>query len=208
MTIYNTPVETTLVPLSQLDPSSLDHLAELHSAVMHTLLADLGIPVVRRYYEIAQTNTSVLGFCAVSASGEINGWAIGSPDPAALNASLSKSHPGWFVGQMLRLAFTRPGALVDLLRSLFSASEANLLSPGQIELTYMGVASHAQGQGLGKTMLAAFMETARLAGYTSIAISAETSNIATINLHTRAGFQITKTFREGRFERCRMECSL
>jgi ribosomal protein S18 acetylase RimI-like enzyme len=201
-------METTLIPLSQLDSSNLARLAALHCAVMHTLLADLGTPVVLRYYTIAQANPAVISFCAVSAAGELDGWAIGSPVPADLTAGLIKSNPGWFAGQVLRLALTRPGALIDLLRSQLSASDANVLKPGQIELTYMGVASHAQGRGLGKLMLAAFSEKARQAGYTSVAITVETDNSASIGLHARAGFQITKTFTEGRYHRHRMEGSI
>ncbi len=200
-------METNFTQLSQLDRPGLISLATLHSAVMHTLLADLGLPIVVRYYECAQTDPAVISFCAFSETGEFEGWAIGCADPAGLYKKL-RQPPIWFAGQMLRLAFTRPATLVDLLRSLIAPSEPNLLKPGQIELTYMGVAPGAQGRGLGKAMLAAFMQASRQAGYTSAAISVETENLTTVRLHTRAGFQITKTFREGRFERHRMECTL
>ena len=197
----------TFTPLSQLDQAGLARLATLHSAVMHTLLADLGAPLVLHYYEVAQTDASALGLCAISATGEIDGWAMGSPDPSALNARLHQPAT-WFAGQMLRLGFTHPAALIDLLRALVSASDANQLSPGQIELTYIGVAARAQGHGLGKELLAAFSAAARQAGYTSIALSVETDNPAAVGLYTRSGFKVTKNFREGRFERQRMEYQL
>ena len=200
-------MDYTFVPLSQLDSTGLTRLAALHSAVMHTLLADLGAPLVLRYYEVAQTEPKVLGLCAITSSGEIDGWAMGSPDPSALNARL-RQPLSWFAGQMLRLGFTRPGALIDLLRALVSSSDANQLAPGQLELTYIGVAERAQGQGLGKQLLAAFSAAARQAGYSSIALSVETDNPAAVGLYTRCGFKITKTFREGRFERQRMEYKL
>jgi ribosomal protein S18 acetylase RimI-like enzyme len=200
-------MEYTFTPLSQLDPAGLARLAALHSAVMHTLLSDLGAPIVFHYYEVAQSDASVIGLCAISASGEIDGWAMGSPDPSALNARLRQPLT-WFAGQMLRLSFSHPGALIDLLRALVSNSEANQLSPGQLELTYIGVAERAQGQGLGKQLLTAFSTAARQAGYTSIALSVETDNPAAVGLYTRSGFKVTKTFREGRFERLRMEYSV
>jgi ribosomal protein S18 acetylase RimI-like enzyme len=200
-------MDTTFSLLQQLDSTNLARLAALHTSVMHTLLADLGPPLVLRYYEIAQKDTSVLGLCAVSPSGEIDGWALGSPAPAALNAKL-RQPLGWFAGQMLRVTFTRPKVLIDLLRSLFSTTDSNLLKPAQIELTYIGVAARVQGHGLGKALLAAFSEAARQAGYTSIALSVETDNPAAVNLYTHSGFQIIKTFREGRFERHRLEYPL
>ncbi len=194
----------TLTPLSQLNPSDLDRLAALHQAVMHTLLSDLGLPVVRRYYEVCQQDTSVVGLCAVSTTGEFLGWAVGSPHPEQITARLR--HPlAWFATQMLQLAVTRPAALMQLAQSVFSASDANALRPGQIELTYIGVAESARGQGLGRSLLAAFVEAGRAAGYESVALSVETDNPAAIALYTNGGFRIVKTFREGRFERHRME---
>jgi len=200
-------MDYTFVPLSQLDSTGLTRLAALHSAVMHTLLADLGAPLVLHYYEVAQSDASVIGLCAISTSGEIDGWAMGSPDPSALNARL-RQPASWFAGQMLRLGFSHPGALIDLLCALISSSDANQLGHGQLELTYIGVAERAQGQGLGKQLLAAFSAAARQAGYTSIALSVESDNPAAVALYTRCGFKVTKTFREGRFERQRMEHQL
>ncbi|MCX6078104.1 MAG: GNAT family N-acetyltransferase [Chloroflexi bacterium] len=200
-------MDNKLTPLSGLDAAGLQQLADLHCAVMQTLLSELGAPMVLRYYQLAQSNASALGLCTVSNLGTITGWAMGSPQPAALNASL-RQPIGWFIGQILKLAFSRPGVLISLLRSLLSSSDPNRLSPGQIELTYIGVAPEAQGHGLGKTLLESFCESARQAGYTSIGLSVETDNLVAIQLYGRAGFKIAKTFHEGSFERHRMELSL
>jgi ribosomal protein S18 acetylase RimI-like enzyme len=89
--------------------------------------------------------------------------------------------------------------------SVLSSSSDFALQPGQIELTYIGVAPEARGQGLGKTILAAFVDAARAAGYTSVVLSVETDNLAAIALYTKFGFKITKTFTEGRYYRHRME---
>src|SRR5687768_2482528 len=137
-------MDFTLAPISQLNSAHLDHLAALHQSIMHTLLADLGLPVVRRYYEICQSEPSVIGLYAVSPGGEILGWAVGSPQPDALNARLRKPL-GWFAGQMLWLAFIRPGVLWQLAASVLSSSSQMEAEPGAIELTYIGVAPSARG---------------------------------------------------------------
>ena len=191
-------------PIAQLDVSGLERLAALHQPVMHTLLSALGLPVVRRYYEICQRDPSVVGLCAVSETGEMLGWAVGSPHPDQVNAQL-RTPLIWFAGQMLTLAVRRPAALMQLAQSVLTASDANALRPGQIELTYIGVAGAARGRGLGKGLLAAFLEASRAAGYVSVALSVETDNPTAIALYTNGGFQITRTFHEGRFERHRME---
>ena len=195
------------MPISRLDQPGLARLAALHCAVMHTLLADLGAPLVLHYYEAAQADPCVLGLCASAPDGSLLAWALGSPDPAALNARL-RQPPVWFAGQMIRLVFTRPAAFIELLRSVFATNQANTLHSGQIELTYIGVAPQAQGQGLGRAILAAFIAGAKSAGYTSIALSVETDNPAAVALYTKSGFQISQSFTEGRFKRHRMQYPL
>ncbi len=204
-----------LLPLAKLPPASLPALADLHAATMPTLLTDLGRAVVLRYYQIAQADPSVIALCVLEAPQPVTetpistpqspiAYCLGSPNPSALNARLRTPLP-WFAGQLLKLAFIRPGVLVQLAQSVLTASSANDLLPGQIELTYIGVAPAARGQGLGTTILAAFVEAARAAGYTSIALSVETDNPAAIALYTKFGFTISQTFREGRYHRHRME---
>lgn len=196
-------------PISQLDVANLHRLAVLHQAVMHTLLSDLGLPMVRRYYEICQKDSSVIGLCAFSPpprAGDgpgVTGWAIGSPHPEEVTAHLRQPLP-WFAAQMLRLAFTRPGVMLQLAQSVLSAADENTLRPGQIELTYIGVSPLARGQGLGAALLKGFVEAAKAAGYKSVVLSVETDNPQAVSLYTKAGFKIIKTFKEGRFERHRM----
>jgi ribosomal protein S18 acetylase RimI-like enzyme len=207
----------TIVYLSRLPASLLPVLADLHTATMPTLLADLGQPIVQRYYQLAQKDPSVIALCAVSEapnsafiiphSAFVLAYALGSPNPAALNAQLRQPLT-WFAAQMLRLAFTRPGILWQLAQSIFSASDENSLAPGQIELTYIGVAPSARGRGLGREMLAAFVESARSAGYQSVILSVETDNPAAIALYTGFGFKTTTTFSEGHYHRQRMKYQL
>lgn len=202
---------TEIIPLSRLPAPLLPALADLHCATMPTLLTDLGQPFVLRYYRLAQTDPSVIAFvasstddCSLMTDNGLLAYCLGSPNPSALNARLRSPLP-WFIGQMLKLAFTRPGVLFQLAQSTLSASPANTLQPGQIELTYIGVAPQARGQGLGKSILAVFVEAARAAGYASVALSVETDNPAALVLYTKFGFTITQTFIEGRYHRHRME---
>lgn len=214
-----------ILPISHLAPESLPALADLHAATMPTLLTDLGRDILLRYYHLAQTDPSVIALCALETpqpSPQLPitnyqspipnpqppiAYCLGSPNPAALNAKLRSPLP-WFAGKLLKLAFTRPGVLFQLAQSVLATSEANSLKSGQIELTYIGVAPESRGRGLGKTILSAFAQSARAAGYISIALSVETDNPAAIALYAKFGFAITQTFTEGRYHRHRMELPL
>ena len=197
--------EYHFVNISELDDEGLKGLAVLHHSVMHTLLSDLGLPLVLKYYQAARSDLSVLGICALQASGKVIGWAIGSPNPAAVNAKLRKPLP-WFMAQMLRVAMARPIVLKQLVSSIFSSSAQ--MEQGAIELTYIGVASSQQGKGLGRALLHRFVEESRVKGYYSVVLSVEDENKAAVALYEKSGFHIIRSFAEGRFQRHRMELIL
>ena len=196
-----------LITLSQLNDAQLNRLAVLHSSVMHTLLSDLGLPLVLRYYQVAQKHPDVIALCAIAPSGELFGWALGSPEPDMINASL-RTPLFWFAGQMLRLALTRPKVFWQLITSVVSSSSETDLKNGAIELTYIGVSSFKRGRGLGKELLDAFIKSSRSKGYHSVVLSVEQENVPAISLYEKADFQIIKSFSEGQYQRHRMELIL
>jgi len=65
-------MEYELIPFSKLGDGQLKQLAQLHHSVMHTLLADLGLPMVLRYYQIARSDNFVVGICALNPSKKNN----------------------------------------------------------------------------------------------------------------------------------------
>jgi len=196
-----------LIPLSKLEDDHLKQLAELHHSVMHTLLADLGLPMVLRYYQTARSDNSVVGICALDPSKKLIGWAMGSPHPDRINSAL-RSPLLWFAFQMLRVMFTHPFVFSQLISSVLSSSAEMEMKSDAIELTYIGVAADQIGRGLGKDLLNAFIEMSRETGYRSVVLSVEKENGSAIALYKKAGFKIAKTFSEGRYERHRMELIL
>jgi len=199
-------MEYSLRPFSELDDAALERVAALHRAVMHNLLTDLGYPIILRYYELARSAPSVIGFCAVSSAREVLGWAVGSPDPYALNARMQRPR-AWFLKQMGQLVARRPAVFLQVLFSAFHSSRQALPERAN-ELTYIAVAPAAQGAGIGRALLGAFTEASRSAGYRSIELTTETDNRHALALYERSGFAVKRAFREGRFDRYRMEKQL
>ena len=196
-----------LVTIHQLDPQQHKLLSSLHYSVMETLLSDLGLPIVARFYQLAADDEKVIGFCALQENNVI-GWVVGSPHPQVLNEKLRKPFY-WFVIQMLRVLFTRPTLLVQLYISALSAREEEIaLGSNEIELTYIGVAPEARGQKTGFVLLQKFVDACRKNGYHKIRLSVETDNVSAISLYQKDGFQITETVLEGSYERHRMKLDL
>ena len=194
-----------IVPVLQLSEKQIAELAQLHHKVMHSLLTDLGLPMVERYYQIACKDSEVVGFCSVSETGHPLGWAIGSSKPDQPNGRLRES-PLWFVSQMVHVLVTRPRVMRQLLSSLRTVSAP--MPDKTIELTYIGVDTSARKQGLGHVLLNAFTQAARELNYRAVALSVEAENADAIALYTRAGFKIVDSFSEGKFNRHRLELTL
>ncbi|HEY9152376.1 MAG TPA: GNAT family N-acetyltransferase [Anaerolineales bacterium] len=199
-------MEYTLQAFAGIDDHVLRRVALLHQSVMRNLLTDLGFPIILRYYQIARKDSAVIGFCAVSSSQEILGWVVGSPDPYALNMRL-RSPLSWFLVQMMVLAVKRSPVFLQTLSSVFHSSQQKLI-PHAIELTYIGVAPNVQGNGIGRALLEAFIEASRALDYCSVELTTETDNLHALALYQKSGFSVKRTFKEGRFERYRMERKL
>ncbi|GAB4492504.1 MAG: hypothetical protein OHK0031_15530 [Anaerolineales bacterium] len=184
---------TRLIPFHTLTPAQIAALAELHVQTIHGLLSELGPRLTQTYYQAAHAERETLGLVALAADGTPLGWALGSPAPARLNAQIR--------GAALREAARRPSLFPKLLiGALASAFSPNALPPGGVELTYLGVAASARGQGLGATLLREFLAAANA----PVALSVETDNAAALHLYRRFGFEIRHTFQEGPYRRYRM----
>jgi ribosomal protein S18 acetylase RimI-like enzyme len=195
-------MDDTILPFSRLTDDQVRDLARLHHRAMHSLLTDLGLPFLEHYYHLARADSSVVGVCAVGAGGSLSGWAVGSPQPSQLNGRLTEAK-GWFVVQILRVLFTNPKAIWQA--SISSRSASVPMKEGALELTYIGVDKSARRRGLGRELLNAFIEVAREKKFTFIELSVEADNAAAIAMYTRAGFRIARSFKEGAFDRHRME---
>ncbi len=197
-----------LHPLQKIEPARLKQLSQLHQQVLPTLLSQLGLPFVERYYQAALRDPQVIGFYAVSKqSGEPCGFAIGTPQPDTLNAQL-RQPLSWLLIHMLPLLLRHPRLLWQTLASAQSTAEKMPQDDETIELTYLGVAAQLRGYGLGSQLLQAFLDASRRNGYRRVVLSVESNNAAAIRFYQRAGFVIHQTFRVGDYERHRMEIVL
>ena len=194
-----------IVPLAQLNKEQIKDLADLHLRVMHSLLTDLGLPFLERYYQIASGDSSVIGACALDADENLLGWAMGSPNPNQLNGRLRESL-AWFILRLMRVMLINPKVIGQVLASVRSTS--TVMKPGTIELTYIGVDESVRKHGLGRELLNIFIAMSREKKYSSVELSVEADNAAAIALYTRLGFGITRSFKEGAFNRHRMELTL
>lgn len=197
----------TLYDLTQLDPSLLPGLAQIHMGD-HGLLSRLGFPFVLRYFEIAYKDPRVIGVYAQDdGTGELIGYGIASPEPESLTSRLMDDK-NWFIKQIVKLFFTRPHVFVQLIISSITIKGQMNNETDAIECVYFSVDPKYRGQKVGRTLQKALMDRSRSLGYKKIFASVETSNKASLSATLANGFTIVKTFREGIYYRHRLECKL
>lgn len=197
----------TLHRFRQIDPALLPAVARLHQSALRILLSEMGYPFVLRYFQAAFQDPAVVGFYALSESDEVIGYVVGSPHPEAINSQLTKPVP-WFVGQCLRLLFSRPRVLMQAVISSLTLSKQVASDSDAIEVIYMSVDPKARGHGLGRALMQAFHDASHASGYKRVTGSQEVDNDVSIKLLTSMGYQVKYTFREGRYHRQRIELIL
>ncbi len=197
----------TLYPIRQIDPALIVPMAKLHQSALRILLSDMGFPFVLRYFQVAVKDPSVIGFYAMSDTNTFIGYALGTPKPDELNSQLTKPRL-WFLGQCLRLLFTHPTVLWQAIVSSLTLSKQVASETDAIEIVYMSVDPQARGQGLGRALMQAFHDASRETGYKRVFGSQEVDNDISIGLLTSMGYKVKYNFREGKYDRQRIELIL
>ncbi len=197
----------TLYPIHQIDPALIVPMAKLHESALKILLSDMGFPFVLRYFQLAVEDPSVIGFYAMSEENTLIGYVVGAPRPDELNSKLTKPRL-WFLGQCLRLLFTRPRILWQAIVSSLTLSQQVASETEAIEVVYMSVDPQARGKGLGRALMQAFHDASREAGYKRVFGSQEVENDSSISLLTSMGYKVKYNFREGHYDRQRIELIL
>ena len=196
----------SILDLKELPVELLPRLAEIHMGD-RGLLSKLGYPFVLRYFEIAYKDPRVIGvFAQDNDTGQVIGYGIASPEPESLTSKLTQDR-NWFIKQIIKLVFSRPLVFVQLIISSITI-KGQMNETDAIECVYFSVDPDFRGQKIGRTIQKALMDESRKFGYKKILASIETWNKASLSATLANGFTIAKTFREGRYQRHRMESKL
>lgn len=92
-----------------------------------------------------------------------------------------------------------------IISSLTIQNQQNQIEPNSIESLYLTISPNYRGKGMGKTIQQGLFAAVREAGYKRIVGSVEVTNEASLKMCLSNGFTITKTFREGKYTRHRIE---
>ena len=189
-------------PLKNLPRELLPQLASLHLDD-HGLLSQLGYPFVLRYFERALMDESTIGVYALNEE-KLVGYNLAHPRPDSLTSKLTDDR-GWFIKLIVKVIFTRPAAFLQLIVSSLTIKSQMQNEADAVESIYLTIHKDYRGQKVGRTLQQALFEEARKANYKRIVGSVETWNEASLRMCQSNGFVVTRTFKEGKFTRYRIE---
>jgi ribosomal protein S18 acetylase RimI-like enzyme len=183
-------------------PSDLPAIVSIHQkAFSHFFLTRMGGDFLHSYYALVLAHRT--GIILVSEGmGELQGFACGFVDPADFYQSMW--HAKWNFALPVLSALVRcPSLAAKVLNGVHRIqTPASEWPAGSCELSSIAVAPEAGGNGVGKELMRAFLEQARLLQAHCVYLTTDADGNDAVNAFYRdVGFQHTRRFlqRKGRW---------
>lgn len=173
----------TIEPLTRRD---VDEVAALHGEALRGLLTRLGPRAIRAYYTACAESAFATGL-VVRGSGGLDGFVLGSADPAQLRRELILRNPDRFLTGIAMGVLRRPSTLWWLIMGLRGPSSGQFDNTCP-ELTYLAVAPSRRGRGVGRQLVQAFSSAMRAAGHTRYELSVDADNRDAERFYKQLGF--------------------
>ena len=138
--------------------------------------------------------------CVAISQGRLAGFVMGSAHPAQFYAGLVKRRALRFAAVALPAVIRQPRIALRVARALSKPRDARRMD-GTATLMSLGVAPDRHGQGIGSTLVAAFLAEARARGSSRVDLTTDkVSNEKTNEFYRRLGFVVDReiTTPEGR----------
>lgn len=178
----------------------LDAIARVHdTAFAGFFLSGMGTAFVRAYYELVLAYDGGLLLVADS-DGGLRGFVAGFGDPAAFYTYMA-GRKVRLVLPTLRGVLRRPGLLPRVLfnRRRVSEEAAGPQRADHFVLSSIGVDPAAAGRGLGRDLVAAFLDGARERGGRTVGLTTDVDDNEAVNaFYVKCGFELHRTFASGR----------
>ena len=161
-------------------------------------LSFLGPRFLSLFYEECVRQEEIA--CVAISQGQIAGFVMGSAHPAQFYAGLVKRRAPRFAVVALPAVIRQPRIALRVVRALGKPREARRID-GTATLMSLGVAPDRHGQGVGRGLVAAFLEEARARGSSRVDLTTDkASNEKTNEFYRRSGFVVDReiTTPEGR----------
>lgn len=172
--------------------SDVDGIVSIHkNAFKGFFLTSLGDSFLSVYYSCFIKSNETVIMCAEE-DGRLLGFSAATKVCKGFNGRMIKENALKFMMVGLRLLFTNPPALVRLVKNFTKKSDEVDDDENYGELYSIGVNADAQGQGVGKALLA---ETEKQIGIEKLSLTTDYyNNELTIAFYQKCGYKVLYEF--------------
>jgi ribosomal protein S18 acetylase RimI-like enzyme len=180
------------------EPSDLTSVADVHTSAFHGFfLAEMGRPFLVAYYRAVLNYGHGILLVAEGNEG-INGFVSGFLDPVGFYQFMSRAKWRFVVPACLGV-LRNPGLLRRLFRRtrrvMSTCEEARDRTGISCELSSVAVRPKHAGRGLGRLLVAEFLEAAASQGAECVFLTTDARQNEKVNdFYRNLGFELTRTF--------------
>lgn len=143
-----------MIKIIKATDNDINAIVKIHDmAFPEFFLTSLGDGFLRLYYSCMCKSKEALTLCAFE-NGEMLGFSSTALKSAGFNTRLIKNNLLKFVGETIKLMFTKPGALLRLAKNMTKKAESVDDDGDYAELYSIAVSPTCQGKGIGGLLLA------------------------------------------------------
>ena len=173
-----------------------DQIAKIHlKSFPDFFLTSLGYSFLKTYYKSCSKSNEAISICAIdNETKKIVGFAVGCLNSKGFNKKLICSNLGPYIYQTTVLLFTKPLALIRLIKNLRKGYD--LSDKGNYaELLSIGMLPEKSGLGIGRNLLAKFENQVREKGVNTITLTTDAdSNDGILKFYKKSGYKVYYNF--------------
>ena len=172
--------------------SDITGVVGIHCSAFHGFfLTSLGVGFLSVYYSCFIKSNETVILCAED-DGQLLGFSAATRNCKGFNKRLIRANAVRFMLVALYILFTKPSALVRLVKNFTKKSNEVKDDENYGELYSIGVSSEAQSRGVGKALLA---ETEKQMGVEKLSLTTDYyGNESAIAFYQRCGYKVLYEF--------------
>ena len=174
------------------------YLAQLHISVFPGFfLSTLGEKFLTTYYRVVLKHPETICLFAEDENAHICGYVLGRVNAKGYLKRIVKSAPLIFTWEAIKLLFSRPRALIRLVKNLDKKRNDSEVNDSQdyAEIGLIGVLPEYKGQGIGHLLFNEFVSILKEKGVGNVSLTTDANdNENTLTAYKAWGFEVYYKF--------------
>ena len=177
--------------------SDSNQIAKIHlKSFPNFFLSTLGYSFLKTYYRSCAKSKEAISICAINQDDKkLLGFAVGCLHSKGFNERLILSNSLEYSYRAILLLFTKPIALIRLLKNLAKNNDKDDKG-NYAELLSIGVSPDQNGLGIGQNLLVKFENQVRKKGIYTITLTTDAdSNDSVLRFYKKSGYTVYYDFK-------------